>query len=61
MNEYLRVEVSDKDGSIICIEPGLMISGRDLTPEIEQTIRDAAEHLLSFVGISHDESSPNTD
>jgi hypothetical protein len=51
--EYWRVEVSNLSGVIVVIEPN-MLSGKDLTPEDEETIRQAAQHLLAFVGLETD-------
>jgi hypothetical protein len=46
---WWRVEVSDHDGQVVAIEPEMLV-GRDITPELEATIEDAARHLLAFIG-----------
>jgi hypothetical protein len=46
--KWWRVEVSDHDGQIVAIEPG-MLAGRDIgAPEVA-AIRAAIDHLSAFV------------
>lgn len=46
---YLSVTVARDGETIVTIETNCL-SGRDLSPEDEQSIRDAAGQLLSFIG-----------
>jgi hypothetical protein len=47
--KWFRVEVTDHDGQIVAIEPG-MLAGRDIG-EMEATkIREAIAQLQGFVG-----------
>ena len=59
IHDHWRVEVSTSGDSIVAIEPG-MLSGKELTQKDENTIRNCAEHLLSFVGntgVNYDDKS----
>ena len=47
----LSVTVARDGETIVTIETNCL-SGRDLTPEDEQSVRDAAWQLLSFIGDS---------
>lgn len=40
----------ERDGEEIVTIASNHLSGRDLSPEDEETIRTAAKHLLAFVG-----------
>ena len=46
---WFRVEVVDHDGQIVSIEPE-MLAGRDIGEVEELKIREAIEHLQSFIG-----------
>lgn len=48
---WWRVEVSDEDGQIVAIEPE-MLAGREIGEPETATIRNAAAHLLGFIGES---------
>jgi len=50
-DRWWRVEVSDHDGQIVAIEPG-MLSGRDIGVREESAIREVIENLIGFVGAS---------
>lgn len=47
--DHWSVTVSRNGEEIVTIEPRCL-SGRDLSPEDEATVRTAAENLLAFVG-----------
>jgi hypothetical protein len=47
--KWFRVEVSDHDGQIVAIEPG-MLAGRDIGELEAAKIREAIGHLQGFVG-----------
>lgn len=40
----------ERDGEQIVTIESNFLSGRDITPEDEATIRNAAHHLLAFIG-----------
>jgi len=44
----------ERNGEQVVTIASNMLAGRDLSPEDEDTIRLAAQHLLSFVGNTHD-------
>ncbi len=47
------VTVKDADGEVVTIERACL-SGREIKPEDEETIRRAASHLLGFIGEGYD-------
>jgi hypothetical protein len=49
MAEHWAVTVERSGEKIVTIESNCL-SGRDLSPEDEETIRTAAHHLLAFIG-----------
>ena len=54
-NQFYRVEVSDRDGQIVVIEPR-MLAGRDIGPLEDVTIRTAIRQLCGFIGLSPGEA-----
>lgn len=53
--DTLSVTVARNGETIVTIETNCLC-GRDLTPEDEQSIRDAAWQLLAFIGDPHPEA-----
>lgn len=48
--KWWRVEVSDHDGQIVAIEPG-MLAGRDIGPTEREAIEHAIANLSGFIGL----------
>lgn len=53
MDPWWAVTVKDSKGEIVTIERACL-SGREITPTEEATIRKAASHLLGFIGEGYD-------
>jgi hypothetical protein len=49
MKDHWAVTVECNGEKIVTIESNCL-SGRDISPDDEEVIRTAAEHLLSFIG-----------
>lgn len=50
--DHWAVTVERNGEKIVCIESNCL-SGRELSAEDEASIQNAAEHLLSFIGVSY--------
>lgn len=48
--KHFRVEVSVYGEPLVAIESGMLAGKGDLSPDEEEVIREAAHHLLAFVG-----------
>jgi hypothetical protein len=48
---YFKVEVSDREGQIVVIEP-FMLAGRDIGEKEQKAIVQAIKHLSGFIGNS---------
>jgi hypothetical protein len=54
--KWFRVEVSDREGKVVAIEPE-MLAGRHIGEDEEETIRAAIRHLQGFIGNAIDEAN----
>lgn len=52
MSEHWSVTVAKDDDEILTIAEG-WLAGKELSREEEETVRKAAEHLLSFLGVAY--------
>lgn len=60
MNDHWRVTVSRNGEDLITIETSCLCGKESFTDEEADTIREAARHLLAFIGEKSDDDIPGT-